>query len=290
MLQVARLAPNLLREAAPLVEQFVRSRLNPDGGFADRAGRSDLYYTVFGLECLIALRAEPPLEQVTTYLRTFGDGQGLDFIHLGCLARCWAAAGRQSLDDATRRRMLERIAAFRSADGGFDDSPGSDTGTAYGCFVGLASYEDLGAELLDEPRLAACLASLATSDGGYTNQQGLNVGMVPATAAAITVLHHLRRPIDPRAAQWLLNCCHPDGGFFAMPGAPMPDLLSTAVALHALTAMHADISAVREPCLDYIDTLWTSRGGFYGNWAEEPDDLDCEYTWYGLLALGHLSL
>ena len=40
--------------------------------------------------------------------------------------------------------------------------------------------------------------------------------------------------------------------------------------------------------LDFIDTLWTNRGGFYGNWTD--DVLDCEYTYYGLLALGHLSL
>jgi len=33
--------------------------------------------------------------------------------------------------------------------------------------------------------------------------------------------------------------------------------------------------------------LWTNRGGFYGNWLD--DTLDCEYTYYGLLALGHLS-
>ena len=68
----------------------------------------------------------------------------------------------------------------------------------------------------------------------------------------------------------------------------MPDLLSTAVALHALSSLerppadHADIT------LDFVDTLWTNRGGFHGHWAD--DDLDCEYTFYGLLALGHLSI
>jgi hypothetical protein len=45
---------------------------------------------------------------------------------------------------------------------------------------------------------------------------------------------------------------------------------------------------VKEACLDFVDTLWSSRGGFYGTWEE--DVLDCEYTYYGLLALGHLSL
>jgi hypothetical protein len=69
--------------------------------------------------------------------------------------------------------------------------------------------------------------------------------------------------------------------------APLPDLLSTATALHALAAMHVDFSAAKEPCLDFIDTLWSSKGGFYGTW--EDDVLDCEYTFYALLALGHLS-
>ena len=68
--------------------------------------------------------------------------------------------------------------------------------------------------------------------------------------------------------------------------APVPDLLSTATALHALDAMHVDLKPLAEPCLDFLDSLWTNRGGFCGSW--EDDALDCEYTYYALLALGHL--
>jgi hypothetical protein len=68
----------------------------------------------------------------------------------------------------------------------------------------------------------------------------------------------------------------------------MPDLLSTATALHALSALHAPFDDIREPCLDFVDSLWTSQGAFYGTWADETPD--CEYTFYGLLALGHLSV
>jgi hypothetical protein len=49
-----------------------------------------------------------------------------------------------------------------------------------------------------------------------------------------------------------------------------------------------DFERIKEACLDFIDTLWTPRGSFFGHWGEEI--LDCEYTYYGLLALGHLSL
>ena len=86
----------------------------------------------------------------------------------------------------------------------------------------------------------------------------------------------------------LLAQAHPQGGFRALPGSPIPDLLSTATAIHALVGLHVDLSVYKESCLDFIDSLWTNRGGFYGHW--EDDILDCEYTYYGLLALGHLSL
>jgi hypothetical protein len=66
----------------------------------------------------------------------------------------------------------------------------------------------------------------------------------------------------------------------------MPDLLSTATALHALALLGVPFEQ-RELCLDFVDTLWTRSGGFYGYWGD--DGLDCEYTFYALLALGHLG-
>ena len=48
------------------------------------------------------------------------------------------------------------------------------------------------------------------------------------------------------------------------------------------------LARLKEPCLDFIDTLWTAAGGFHGTWDDE--ELDLEYTYYGLLALGHLSM
>ena len=91
------------------------------------------------------------------------------------------------------------------------------------------------------------------------------------------------------AADFLLSCFHPEsGGFLPFPGAPVPDLLSTAVALHALDGLQLPLENIKDPTLDFIDTLWSADGGFHGNWTD--DTLDCEYTYYGLLALGHLAL
>jgi hypothetical protein len=101
-------------------------------------------------------------------------------------------------------------------------------------------------------------------------------------------MRHLDEDPGRDVGMWLLDRCHHGGGFFASRGAPVPDLLSTATALHALSALQMPIAVLREPCLDFIDSLWTNRGGFFGTWAD--DDVDCEYTYYALVSLGHLSV
>lgn len=288
MLQVARLAPQLLGESADLVAAFVRSQWNPDGGVRDRGGASDLYYTVFGLEGLISLRADIPATLVRDYLGAFGDGAGLDFVHHACLARCWAGLPAELRADLPADAIAARAEAFRSADGGYAAEPGAADGTVYGCFLALGTYQDVGRSLPDPDAVVRCVRGLRAEDGGYANQVDIPFGLTPATAAAVTLFRQLGEPVPLDVGEWLLTRHRPEGGFYAVPGAPMPDLLSTATALHALSGLHVPLDNIREACLDFIDTLWTNRGGFHGTWAD--DDLDCEYTYYGLLALGHLAV
>ncbi len=91
MLQVARLAPTLLGDAGQLVEAFVRSQQAEDGGFLDRDGKSDLYYTSFAIDALTALQSELPADGLRGYLETFGDGKAWT----SCTAAAWRAAGRR---------------------------------------------------------------------------------------------------------------------------------------------------------------------------------------------------
>jgi hypothetical protein len=287
MLQVARLSPKLLGESAGLVIDFLRSHLTPAGGFADRAGNPDLYYTVFGLEGLFALRADLPTPQVLKYLREQADGSHLDFVHLSCLCRCWAGMPKDEQQGIPADAILSRVESFRSADGGYAQEPGEADGTIYGCFLALGAYQDLGRDVPNVAGMLNCVNRLRADDGGYANQLDVPFGLTPSTAAAVTLLRQYHAPIPDGTAEWLLSRHAADGGFFATPMAPMPDLLSTATALHALSGLHANLDPIREPCLDFIDSLWTNGGGFHGNWTD--DTLDVEYTYYGLLALGHLS-
>jgi hypothetical protein len=135
--------------------------------------------------------------------------------------------------------------------------------------------------------MLSCIASLKKDDGAYANELGLPVGSVPATAAAMAVLHYLNRPIESDSVYWLLAQFCATGGCRAVPAAPMPDLLSTATALHALALNRIALDNLAEPTLDFIDTLWDGRGGFGGTQVDKRPD--CEYTYYALLALGHLT-
>jgi prenyltransferase beta subunit len=279
MLQVARLAPQQLGESRDLVAAFLRSSLNPDGGFQDRTGKSDLYYTVFGLEALSAIQEAIPSENVASFLSQFGEGEGLDFVHLCCLARCWANLSKD-ISAVPVSGILSRLETHRNADGGF--------GNPYRAFLALSAHQDLRVSLTGADSLLESLRALRAADGGYTNRSGDAHGVTTVTAAAAMVFKTLSGTIEPHLTVWLLDRCHSSGGFLATPATPVPDLLSTATALHALAAMHAPLNSIHEACLDFVDSLWTNRGGFYGSWLD--DTLDCEYTYYGLLALGHLTV
>lgn len=289
MLQVARLAPSLLgEEASSLVESYIRGQQNEDGGFCDRDRESDLYYTSFAIDALTALQVPLPEASLRAYLDDrLKSLDELDFVHLCCLSRCLSALEpRPRLTEMAA--VLERIEIYRTADGGYNQSPGDETGSAYACFLAYGAYADHGLVLPDAEGVARCLDSLRTPGGAWANDVELPIPNVPATAAAVTLCRNLRLPIPAETAQWILNAFHPAGGFLPFPMAPVPDLLSTAVALHALDGLQIGFEGKKDLLLDFVDSLWTAAGGFHGTW--DDDDLDIEYTYYGLLALGHLAL
>ena len=285
MLQVARRGALSLGESLPAVCAFARSRITEGGMGLDRDQRPDLYYTIFAIALLQALDEPIPTLSIREQLLSYAEGASLDFIHLGALARCWAAIGHYPRELAAG--ILHNIEHYRTLNGGYDGERGAAFGTAYGGFVALGSYQDLGVPIPEPLRLVQSLKYLETPDGGWGNAPNLRAGSTNASAAAITLLHQLEIPVNETTGRWLLAQVHSSGGFLAMPMAPIPDLLSTATALHALGCLNVDLpSRIKEQCLDFLDSLWTADGGFHGHWAD--DFLDVEYTFYGLLALGHL--
>ncbi|MDF1664134.1 MAG: prenyltransferase/squalene oxidase repeat-containing protein, partial [Planctomycetota bacterium] len=218
MLQVARLSPKLLGEATELVADFVQSQLNSDGGFSDRAGKSDLYYTVFGIECLRALRLDLPHPRIIPYLEQFGVGDDLDFVHRCCLARCWAHMPEESQGPLDRPGLARNIELFRSADAAFDTKKNSKQGSVYATFLALGALQDLKQGDLDQQAaLIQTIVDLKAKDGGFANQLSMPMGLTPPTTAAVAIFHQLLHPVDPAIGDWLLSRHYPAGGFFATP-------------------------------------------------------------------------
>jgi hypothetical protein len=298
MLRAAMRARTPLGNAAGPVAAFVRAQADPGGGFRDRSGKPDLYYTVFGLQCLLALGDAVPAA-TPAYLRSFADPRALDFIHAACLARCWALVQPEGAPAEVRGALVERIGAFRSADGGFTVFAGADTGSAYGAFLALGALEDLGAEVPEPAALATSVRSLRMPDGGCTNDRMLPLSSTPGTAACVAVLCELGlpaatgkkgrlKPFLGEMAAWILARAAPSGGFAATAGAPIADLLSTATGLHALWGAGASLDEPMLPeCAGFVIGMADSSGGFRGHASDNA--ADCEYTFYGLLALGHLA-
>jgi prenyltransferase beta subunit len=284
MLAALQRSLSRLGDASALIDAYVRGQVVPGGGFRDRAGRPDLYYSVFGIELLLALGVPLPADTVP-YLLGFGLGESLDLVHLSCLIRARNAADIVPTgSDAAA--LAARLEACRSADGGYDSTPGARMGSAYGCFLVAAAYEDLGLDVPSRGALLDFVSRLRACDGGYGNFPEQQAGLTPTTAAVATLLRSLDQAVPDGVEAWLLSMRDPASGFFAVPGAPVPDLLSTATALHALACSGTSLDGLREPCLDFVRSLWNGDGAFGGSWADPTPD--GEYTFYGLLALGHL--
>lgn len=301
MLAVAGRGPRAIGDKAGLARDFVEGCRCADGGFRGRALGSDLYYTVFGLACLSALGAPLEPDRTIAYLRPFAGGEGMDLVHLASLARCWAIVGSHRYTPAASHAsatpavspapaasdveaIVSGIERHRCSDGGYFQLAGSPAGSAYGCFLAVGAYQDLRVELPDADGIDRCLASLVSSGGGYGNFHGAEFGSVPATAAAIATRLELAGAVDPAACDWLAGQCTPTGGWSVSPRVPENDLLSTATAIYTLASVGRDLSPIADRCRWFVDAMWHPAGGYRS--GRDDEGRDCEYTFYGLLAMG----
>ncbi len=286
MLEVAALASSELHEGIDEVTTFVRSRIMPTGEFRGRGEAGDIYYTVFGMDCMLALGETLDTEKLTTYLSSFGEGDGLDLMHLGCLARCWSRMGLEGLPASDVISILAKVEAYRSKDGGYHIETGAAHGSIYGCFMAYSAYQDLGVDVPDLSGVADSIEALMMDNGLYASERALQKATTNSAVGALLMLGRFGRPVPDRVSEWLMEQCHDQGGFIAAPQVPIPDLVSTATALFALRKAGVDLTPVQKSCVNFLGSVWDDNGGFAGSWMD--DIADCEYTFYALLSLGCL--
>jgi prenyltransferase beta subunit len=260
------------------IVRFVSRSQCTDGGFRGRGGTSDVYYTMFALECLMAL-GEPLPSATRLYLESLqaacNDLAFVDRVAWVCSA---AMMGLNAASAVSTGRPLRRVAGASHA--------GPATGVIYEGFLATLAHEVLVKPCLDNCRVRADLTACLTPSGGFAALPGGTMAVTPVTAAAVLLLAHQGSKVLPATLDWLLSRQHPDGGFTASAEATVPDLLSTGTALHALSAA-GRLDAVRGGALlMWLETLQRFDGGFAGSDADSQGD--CEYTFYALLTLGHL--
>jgi prenyltransferase beta subunit len=262
--KILKLSLNLIgNDTAGSLRDFVRSRHTPSGGFADRAGKPDLYYTLFGYFVAEAAGMEDLFPSIRNYVGKQMEGNNIRGVHLHC-----AAILSSELDGNSFRRKFfrERLRSSQKAD--------NKKQPAYNTFLNLLSSYYTGdyAGIFRMRNQLESLENISSLPG-------------PVLAAYLVLCKIFRKPVE-KIRQDLLAFYQDDGGFKAVTKAPVTDLLSTAVALYALKFAGHDLRIIKPECLNYVDSLFID-GGFGGN-ALDPEP-DIEYTFYGLLALGSLA-
>jgi len=275
---------SLTADAVDSVTDFLLSQQNQDGGFAGRNGKSDLYYTVFGIQLIHALKLIPS-ESLKSYITSFGNPALLDFVHSVSLLRCLAML--QIGSSALIERLFLQVEAYRTSDGGYNHTAKHmETGTVYANYLAHLAYRESDTEMPQAHLLLHCVMKLQKIDGSFANDSETALGSTGATAAAFILLKLLGQYIDDRMVEALVSRSYPGNGFKPYLSSPIPDLLSTATALFALKSTELDFK-IPQDCMDhreFITSLWNADGGFSGNILDDVSD--CEYTFYALLALG----
>jgi geranylgeranyl transferase type-2 subunit beta len=278
-----RAKPLLERAALARVGAFVLSRVAPDGGFRGRGGLTgDVYYSLFGAVVGSLVGAAVERRALGAFLDR-QDPAALDLPHLAALVQCQRLLHLFGIPRRQRAVYLEAVSSFRSQDGGFGDAPGSVRGSAYALYLAVLCHEVLG---VDVPALESAVAAAA---GLLQAERASATGSLPRLVSATLALQALGGPVpEAQVCAQIRGCCDPAGGCRAHPQAPLCDLLSTAVAAFALRRLSAPLSGLAAArTAQFVQARWDVSGGFCGT-AVDPTP-DCEYTFYGLLALGALE-
>jgi hypothetical protein len=256
---VKMLDPHTLEE----IKLFVKNQQTPEGGFADKGGRCDLYYTLFGFFISEALEINEVMPGLKGYVKNITGTDNLKGLYLNCAIILYTNLfGSDNLPAALKRKPNTPLHKH------------GDPKATYADFIDLLTYyysEDYFGFYYAHKRIRS---------------DKINpVPPCPVTSAHLILRDSFGYPVEELVKQ-LHSFYRSDGSFSAIRLAPAGDLLSTGVALYALRFVNSDLRIIKPECLAYIDSLY-SEGGFCANSFDLSTDV--EYTFYGLLALGALS-
>jgi hypothetical protein len=236
------------------IKSFIKSQQTAAGGFADRGGNCDLYYSLFGFYIAEALEIEEVKPALKVYVKNIIEQEDLAGIYIKCAVILYIKLfGSSTLPTVLRKH--------------------DDLASQYSDFINLL------ADYYSKDYISLLLISQKLK------KIKLNAAMPCSVISAGLILQHVNGKQDAEPWQ-LMKSYYKSGSFSTFSKTAHGDLLSTGVALYALGFAGSDLSIIKPDCLNYIDALY-SEGGFC---ATSFDDVsDVEYTFYGLLGLGALT-
>jgi len=244
------------------IAAFVRQSQHSSGGYTDRAGAPDLYYSVFGDWLAEALELNDSLSQFNSWLAKQKLEDQKNGVH------------RFSLLFLQQTCLGRQLSAYRLAQ--------------------KLMMRDFPANFTYQLFLVLLLVDASFGQKGWLRFLGRWMlrfyrvpKMVPSSVlAAMVVARSVLGLKSSELAFKLLVDFQKEGAFVAFRDMNEPDLLSTGVALFALLQSGEDLRSIAPDCLAFIQQNY--RNGAFVAGDDDPQP-DLEYTFYGLLALGSLS-
>ncbi len=245
------------------IEIFILSKQTTQGGFPDRGGKCDLYYSLFGYYIAEAFKVTEILEPLRKYVATTVANDNLTGVYRYCGAILYAKLiGLDANTEKLRKLIVSDLTQTDSKQ------------PEYSGFLGVLALYYLE-DYLNIQRVI----------NKYNRSFSLSNHPCPVVAATAVMLA-MTGNHNPEAVDMLKTFYRGKGGFAALHQAPGEDLLSTGVALYALHFLDADLRLIKPDCLTFVDDLYDT-GGFRATHYDSVTDV--EYTFYGLLALGSMS-
>lgn len=302
----------LSSEAVNLIKSFIESKLNESGGFIDRSGKVDPYYTVFGLTLSYVFDVKINVKLTIDSLDNWQKNNPVDFIHAVSLLRCYYLAEiinykqkhKQLASKLSTNKLIQDFIASRialnirkkhknlmlivseskSADGGFNHlDKEADTSNVYANFLAYGLFEDLRFNKKWRTEIAESCRKLMLENGAFVNHPKSEQGIGSTSAAGIILLYKQKHNVA-LSAKWIKNLIGNSGGFFAGENVPVSDVLTTATCLLALNIVGESSHEINTKANEFVSLHWDSSGGFFGSVADQIPDV--EYTFYGLLTIG----
>ena len=242
---------------------FHKANQQESGGYKDRAGKPDLYYSLFGLWSAMALDETENQNRLRSWIESLRTQKYQSVIEIACLIMIRKTLGMKR-SASLIFKLLVRILGSRKT---------------------ISPYYRLFIVLLLIDSFLPKLTTLRWPGMRQLMKRAEKMTSSCTEAAAALVVASRAGGNTGALQDQLMTFFNDEIGFRAFHGKKDGDLLSTAAALFALQYSGYDLRAMTPACLDFLSRNY-SEGAFLS--GDGDPELDIEYTFYGLLAAGSL--